>query len=365
MEHLSPSIRRVAILCGGVSEEHIISLRSAQSFIQHIDSEYELFVIVIDTTGKWSLIDPTMVDLVRKGANLSIDGGSDVSLVPGKGIMADGELLDIQMVIPVLHGTGGEDGVIQGILEALDIPYVGARLQGSVVAMDKDLTKTLLETKGFPVVPWLRIHEHELEDGGMELFITAVGAKLGYPCFVKPARNGSSVGVHKVDRAEDLASALKEALDHDSKVIVEKAIKAREIECAVLGNHSLATFPLAEIESTHVFYDYEAKYEDPNGAMYHLPAPLTRQLTETIQTMAEDIFKTLELQGLARVDFFYDQGHDHLYLNEVNTFPGFTSTSMYPRMAQEGKLNYAELIEELMALGLEMWRAKRRLATSG
>jgi D-alanine-D-alanine ligase len=265
----------------------------------------------------------------------------------------------VDVFFPIVHGTLGEDGALQGLLEMAGAPYVGCGVLGSAVGMDKDVAKRLLRDAGLPVVEFLvaraeRAHGPELT--------RRVAAELGFPCFVKPANLGSSVGVVKVRRAEDFEAALAEAFRYDRKLLIERAIDAREIEAAVLGGPEPSVSLPGEIVPHHEFYSYEAKYLDPAGAELLVPAPLTPEQTREVQGLSLRVFEALELEGLARVDFFLDRRDGRWFVNEVNTLPGFTEVSMYARMWQQSGLDYRSLLSRLIELGLARFEARRALS---
>jgi D-alanine-D-alanine ligase len=267
------------------------------------------------------------------------------------------------VVFPVLHGTYGEDGTVQGLLELADIAYVGPGTLGSAVGMDKDVTKRLLAQAGIPVVPWRLVTARAMKNDAARCL--ALASELGFPCFVKPANAGSSVGVSKVKHAAELPPALRAALRFDTKVLVETGIDAREIECAVLGNDApVASLP-AEIVVHHQdgFYSYDAKYVDEHGSEARIPADLPGETIARVRVLAVDTFRTLELSGMSRVDFFLDRQSGALYVNEVNTIPGFTAISMYPKMWAASGVPIKELVSRLIDLAIERRAARRALRT--
>jgi D-alanine-D-alanine ligase len=267
------------------------------------------------------------------------------------------------VVFPALHGTYGEDGTVQGLLELADIAYVGPGHLGSAIGMDKDVSKRLLAQAGIPVVPWRMVTAHAMKrDPGRCL---ARAGELGFPAFVKPANAGSSVGVSKVKNATELEPALRASLTYDTKVLVEAGVNAREIECAVLGNDEpLASMP-AEIVVHHKdgFYSYDAKYVAADGADAKIPANLPPETTARVRSLAVETFRTLELAGMSRVDFFLDKSSAELYVNEVNTIPGFTAISMYPKMWEASGVPIKELVSRLIDLAIERRAARRALRT--
>jgi D-alanine-D-alanine ligase len=286
-----------------------------------------------------------------------------VTLVPqGGGMLTHlasnqtGAALDV--VFPILHGPFGEDGTVQGLLKLAGVPFVGSGILGSAVGMDKEMMKRLLREADLPVAPFLAFRAHQAN-----LNFADVAGKLGLPLFVKPANLGSSVGVNKVSNEDDFRHAVAEAFEYDRKILVEAFIEGREIECSVLGNDDpIASVP-GEVIATHEFYSYEAKYIDENGAALEIPAKVSAETARTIQDLAVKVFTTLGCEGLARVDFFLRPDGD-VIVNEINTMPGFTSISMYPRLWQASGIPYADLIDRLIQLAMERFEREQRLKTS-
>ncbi|MGO8692419.1 MAG: D-alanine--D-alanine ligase family protein [Rectinemataceae bacterium] len=364
-------MKRIVILYGGRSGEHEVSLMSAASIVHNIDLSYfEPTLVGIDKDGVWHLQDKTLASRERaKNGPLPLLPGPRVLVAPGSGLFVlEGtesgngapcgpnklSELPCDLVFPVLHGSFGEDGTIQGLLEVAGIPYVGASVLGSALGMDKEKSMELWMKAGLPVVPFLALRKEELEKPEIEeLLRRKVGARFGLPVFVKPASTGSSVGATKVDSAEMLLPAIREALSWDTKVLIEPFMDAREIECSVLGNRVPVAYGPGEVATTHEFYDYEAKYIDPNGARLEVPANISVEQAERVRSVAIAAYSTCEVAGMARVDFFIDRRTGEVLLNELNTIPGFTSISMYPRMCEAGGLSYAALITKLGELALE------------
>ncbi len=358
---------RVGILFGGRSAEHEVSLQSARNIISAADRDkYEIIPIGITKQGRWRAGPPT--GAFSKGAALPAilnrgrevlpaanpQGGAQLIPIPGSG--AKGSLGRLDVIFPVLHGTFGEDGTIQGLLELAGIPYVGAGVLGSAVGMDKDVMKRLFRERGLPIVPYLVVRRPDFE-ASPRRSLQAIEKKFRYPVFVKPANLGSSVGVSKARNRKELVKALETAAAYDRKVLVERAIQGREIECAVLGNDNpIASVP-GEIVPAGEFYDYEAKYLEDTARLIVL-APLRPAQTKQVRRLAVEAFQTAECSGMARVDFFLAKGSGKIYLNEINTIPGFTSISMYPRMWEASGLTYPRLIDRLIELALERHREK-------
>ena len=351
---------RVGVLFGGRSGEHEVSLASAASVIRGLDpDQYEAVPIGITKDGHWLVGEGAvkMLPEVLKGGRrvmLTADP-TEAALVPldrGSGA----QRLDV--IFPVMHGTFGEDGTIQGMLELAGLPYVGAGVLGSAIGMDKDVSKRLCKEAGIPVVPWVTIHRWAWEKE-LEAVRAQIEGKFEYPVFVKPATLGSSVGMSKVHSAEELAPALNLACEYGLKILVEKAVTGREIEVSVLGNHEPQSSVPGEIVPHREFYDYAAKYLE-DGTQLIIPAALKPSQVTKIQSLAIKAFRTLELSGMARVDFFLEKKGGKLYLNEANTIPGFTSISMYPKLWEASGISFRELIGKLIDLAFEMHNEKTR-----
>jgi len=357
---------RVAILFGGKSAEHEISLLSAKNIVEAIDrKKYEVVLIGIDKKGKWYFSDdPRLLQQGDRPKPIRFDRERNaLALIPGnkakQWLRLSTRRADkpVDVVFPVLHGTFGEDGTVQGLLKMADIPFVGAGVLGSAVGMDKDVMKRLLRDAGIPIARFLPARRLERID-----FATAE-RELGLPLFVKPANCGSSVGIHKVSNGSQFAAAVEDAFRYDEKILLEEYIEGREIECSVLGNDEpIASVP-GEIITRHEFYSYEAKYLDEKGAALEVPAELPAGLVEEIQRLAVKTFKTLCCEGMARVDFFL-RGQSEIIVNEINTIPGFTKISMYPKMWEASGISYAELIDRLIQLALERFHKEKNLRTS-
>jgi len=342
-------LRSVCILYGGRSGEHEVSCRSAASVSRNLDpKKYRQVLIGIDKAGRWHLQLKPRFRIEEYGERLEVmPEGEPVAVVPGQGLSAASGVIDVDVVFPVLHGTFGEDGTVQGLLEMANLAYVGAGVLGSSLAMDKQKTKEVWRQSGLPVVDFVVVRDDSAES------TAAVLDRLQLPLFVKPATAGSSVGVSKVHGRDELQEAIAGALLYDAKVMVEPAVEGREIECAVLGNESAQAFDPGEILPTHEFYSYEAKYIDPEGADLRLPADLPGPLSREIRELAVAAFRAVECSGMARVDFFLEKESGRVLLNEINTIPGFTNISMYPKMCEASGLPYPELLDRLVDLALE------------
>ena len=371
MQRQSSKIK-IGVLYGGRSGEHDVSLCSAASVISALNSsKYEIIAIGIDRDGKWYVQDkPEIVPHKDFGKILSLkkrgkwlvnhfEEGNKLHLY---NMEVSGEEVVVDLVFPMLHGTFGEDGTLQGVLELAMVPYTGADVIGSAVGIDKDVAKRLLREANIPVVPSLTVNRQQWRDKQTSIVQSAID-KLGLPLFVKPVCTGSSVGVKKVKEKVSFPEAVAFAFQFDTRVIIEKAIDCREIECSVLGNENPEASVLGEIISSHEFYSYEAKYIDPHGAIPKIPAQIEASLADLIRKTAIEGYMALGCSSMARVDFFLDKKTNEFYLNEINTLPGFTSISMYPKLWEASGLKYSHLIDKLIALALDRHRKKLAIKT--
>ena len=351
---------RLAILYGGRSAEHEVSVVSARSMMAAIDrTKYDVVPIAITKDGRWLLPARTPEQLESKPGALPDTGeegtgvalvreGAETALRPlggGEGLGA------VDVVFPVLHGPYGEDGTVQGMLELAGVPYVGAGVLASALGMDKEMQKQLFASRGLRVVPYIHVHVEDWRRNPDSLMELAEG-EIGYPCFTKPANLGSSVGISKCRTIDELRAGLEEALSYDRKALVERAIAARELECAVLGNEEPEASIVGEVVPHHEFYDFGAKYLE-EGSELRIPAPVADTVSEEVRRMAVEAFRAIDGAGMARVDFFYEDATGTLYLNEINTIPGFTPISMYPKLWEASGVPYAKLIDRLIELALE------------
>jgi D-alanine-D-alanine ligase len=353
--------KNIAILYGGKSGEHEVSCTSAKSVVNNIDkNKYDVTLIGITKTGTWFLqknIDTKNVSALEIKTELD----HQVVIIPGEGknsfMLNDGTALPIDVVFPVLHGTYGEDGAVQGLLEMCGIPYVGCDVLGSSINMDKDIAKILWRNAGIPVVPHilLRSVNGEKSEKTIQL-IEQAERDFRYPLFVKPSRAGSSVGAGIANDRAELETRIKDAFAWDSKVLIEPFIPAREIECSVTGNGKIEAYTPGEIVPTHEFYDYDAKYTDPDGAKLLIPANLDETELRKIREFAIRAYKASEISGLSRIDFFVRKDTGEIFLNEANTMPGFTSISMFPKMCEASGLSYANLLDYLITLAEERYK---------
>ena len=351
---------RIGVLFGGRSGEHEVSLASAASVIRGLDPDkYEILPIGITKEGHWLIgsgAQKMLPEVLRTGQRVTMSADpTDAALVRLDG-SGGGQRIDV--VFPVMHGTFGEDGTIQGLLDLAGLPFVGAGVLGSAIAMDKDVAKKLLQAAKIPVVPWVSIRRDEWERN--ENIIThQIEKEFPYPLFVKPATLGSSVGMSKVHSRQELAPALNLASEFAMKILVERAVNAREIEVSVLGNHDPQASVPGEIVPHREFYDYAAKYLE-EGTKLLIPADLKPVQVKKFQHLAVLAFRALELSGMARVDFFLGKEGGKTYLNEVNTIPGFTSISMYPKLWEASGIPFAQLVDRLIELALEQHAEKAR-----
>ena len=351
---------RVGVLFGGRSGEHEVSLASAASIIRGLDPQkYEAVPIGITKEGHWLIgagAQKMLPEVLRTGQRVLMSADpTESALMPLDG-SPQGQKLDV--VFPVIHGTFGEDGTMQGLLELAGLPFVGAGVLGSAIGMDKDVAKKLMQVAGIPVVPWIAVQRADWERQPKEIR-RAIEKKFKYPVFVKPATLGSSVGMTKVHSRAELGPALDLAAEFAMKIMVERAVSAREIEVSVLGNHDPRASIPGEIVPHREFYDYAAKYLE-EGTKLLIPAKLTKSEVKKVQTMAVTAFRALELSGMARVDFFIEKRGGKIFLNEVNTIPGFTSISMYPKLWEANGIPFRELVSKLIDLALEQHREKAR-----
>jgi D-alanine-D-alanine ligase len=356
---------RIGLLFGGRSVEHEVSVTSATCILKALDpTRYDVSLVAIDHQGRWHLGSPALPpEAAASGVEVTLPP------VPGEGALvamavtsldAARSLQPVYVIFPIVHGQGGEDGSLQGLLELAGVPYVGAGVLGSALQMDKEASKRLLAAAGIPVVPWVLIRREELRDA--EAAAERALAALGLPLFVKPANLGSSVGITKVKQRGQLIPALREAARYDRKLLVERAVDAREIEVALLGNDPIEASVVGEIRTRREWYDYEAKYVDEDTELL-IPAPIDEAQSRKARSLAIEAVGLLEGAGLARVDFLLDRRTGELFVNEVNSLPGFTEGSMYPRLWEASGLPYAALLDRLIELALERHREKSELET--
>ena len=358
---------RVAILFGGRSAEHEVSLQSARNIINAIDqSKYDPVLIGIDRGGAWFLNDDSISLLNADNPRLIAlnQQNKSVSLVPGDragvlvGLQESVSIPPVDVLFPVLHGPYGEDGSVQGLARLANVACVGSDILGSAVGMDKDVSKRLLRDAKIPVAKHLCLRRRDVDEG----LAQRVADELGYPAYVKPSNMGSSVGVVRVETADELPDAVEYAFRYDTKIVIEETIVGREIECSVLGNDEAIASGVGEIVTEDGFYSYEKKYIDEDAAKLRIPAELDADTVERVREVAVASFKVLECRGMARVDMFLT-GSGEIYLNEVNTIPGFTAISMYPKLWEAAGISYTDLIGRLIELALEEHAEKSALQT--
>jgi D-alanine-D-alanine ligase len=360
---------RVGLIFGGKSGEHEVSLASAQAVLHALDADkYEAVLIGVTKEGQWltggnplkQLVNATQSPLLQAahGASAQAAHTALVSRSASEITTADALNENVDVVFPLIHGPNGEDGTIQGLLELADLPYVGAGVAASAVGMDKALMKALFRHAGLPVVEYVVVLRHKWERDPEET-IHQIETVIQYPCFVKPVNLGSSVGISKARNWDELTQALTNAASYDRKIIVERAVDGREIECSVLGNETpIASLP-GEVIPQREFYDYDAKYADANTRLI-VPADLTGDQVRSVQELAVRAFQAIDCSGMARVDFFMDRRDGKILVNEINTIPGFTAVSMYPKMWEASGLSYPQLIDRLLQLALERHADKKR-----
>lgn len=367
--------KRVAVIFGGQSPEHEVSRVSAQSIVMNIDRDkYDVVMVGITKDGRWLTYDGPPEKLSSgewqeiaeskacssKQSSWAWDENSVRNIFKACG--AEDENNRIDVVFPVLHGCNGEDGTIQGLFELAGIPYVGCGVLGSALGMDKALAKIIFEMEGLPQGQYLVFSRKQIEQD-IALVASKVEETLIYPCFIKPSNAGSSVGVSKANNREGLFDGLRLAAKYDNKVLVEEFIDGMEIECAVLGNDEPAASIVGQIIPCNEFYDYEAKYAQESASKIIIPARLPEETVRKVREYAVRAFKALDCAGLSRVDFFVrkeDSGAYRVYINEINTLPGFTSISMYPKLWEASGISYSELIEKLIELAIERYAEGRR-----
>ncbi|MCH7323644.1 D-alanine--D-alanine ligase [Solibacillus sp. MA9] len=350
--------KRIGLLYGGKSAEHEVSLSTARAVTQALDfSEFDVFPIFITLNGEWR-VGPQLTEAAQSIEQLQFTSTSEKSDNNIMQFISAHMANPFEVIFPLLHGTNGEDGTVQGFLEVLNIPYVGNGVLGSAAGMDKVTMKQLFEMAGLPQVPYVHFIRSEWESN-KQGYTAKCEEALGYPMFVKPANLGSSVGISKASNATELERAVAFALQYDRKIVVEQGVTAREIELAVLGNDAPQVSVAGEIKPMTDFYDYDSKYKDGSTALI-IPAPLEEQVYANLVDMAKKAFKAIDGAGLVRADFFVTENNE-IFINEVNTLPGFTPVSMYPLLWQHTNVPYPELIKKLIALAVERHTEKQRL----
>ena len=348
----------VCILFGGISPEHEVSLRSAESVLNHLDTDkYSVFPVGITKEGRWILYGGDDYALLPTGQWSQHENNRDVLISPVRGqgllIAQNGqyETVGIDVVFPVLHGENGEDGSVQGLMQLAGIPCVGPGVAASAVSMDKSLTKLVMDRAQIPQAAWIGVQKSKLAVH-MEQIIEQIENAFAYPVFVKPAGTGSSVGVSKANNRSELKDALLQAGIYDEKILVEEFIDGKEVEIAVMGNSSPVASVVGEIDSGAEFYDYNAKYVTDTSVAY-IPARISETVAEELREKAVQVYTAIGCQGLSRVDFFVTHADNRVVFNEINTLPGFTSISMYPKLFAASGIPYGELIDQLLKLAME------------
>lgn len=348
----------VCILFGGISPEHEVSLRSAESVLNHMDAEkYNIFPVGITKEGQWILYGGTDYSALPTGAWMEHPQNCDAAISPvrGQGLLCFNgtsvQMQKIDVVFPVLHGENGEDGAMQGLLQMAGIAYVGPHVSASAVSMDKTLTKLVADNAGVPQAAWRLVRNKDLHNK-MEQILDGIETTFRYPVFVKPAGTGSSVGVSKAADRDQLRAALAQAGAYDEKILVEEFIHGREVEVAVMGNDNPVASICGEIDSGAEFYDYDAKYITDTSVAY-IPARIDADVEEHVRQLAVKIYSAIGCRGLSRVDFFVTYEDSRIVFNEINTLPGFTSISMYPKLFAASGIAYSDLIDQLLQLAME------------
>jgi D-alanine-D-alanine ligase len=366
---------RIGLIFGGRSGEHDVSLASAESVMANLDRDrYEIVPIGITRAGSWLLgAEPRTLRAADQDVTHSLDLEATRAvtltgdprlrrLIPVESGEELGNEGAIDVIFPVLHGTYGEDGALQGLLEMANVPYVGCGVLGSALGMDKEKMKLIFQAVGLPVVNYMVFHRNHWENKP-EFILDAVEQRLGFPCFVKPVNLGSSVGINKAHDRIELEHAINVAAEYDHKIIIEHGLNCREVECGVLGNDEPLASVIGEVISSNEFYDYRAKYLDGKSEVV-IPADIAQETAEEVRRQAVQAFLALDLSGLARVDFFIERGTEQVYINEVNTMPGFTTISMYPKLWEASGLSYAQLMDRLIELAIERHADRQRNRTS-
>lgn len=352
----------VGILFGGRSGEHEVSLLSAASVYRHLDRErFDTLLIGIDYDGRWYYQESPSFDKETGGLELISKKENLIHVAPGEGLFLSGEKLAVDIVFPVLHGTYGEDGTVQSLLEIAGLPYVGAGVLASALGMDKTMVKRVWMQLGLPTVEFLEIRRERFGDPDRrDELLGEIERRFSYPLFVKPARCGSSVGVSRAESRSELIAAAAAAFEYDTKLLVEPEVTGQEVECSVVGNEEARSFSVGEIVPHHSFYDYEAKYLDPDGAELRIPAALDDELREEVRELALRAYRAADTEGFARLDFFVT-AEKRVLLNEINTIPGFTSISMFPKLCEASGLMYKDLISRLIELGFARFELRKSL----
>ena len=345
----------VGIIFGGKSAEHEVSLQSAKNVVMALDKEkYNPILIGIDKAGKWLLSGQSQLLIENHSLELSQPNQASTAILPSSELFQSNK---IDVAFPILHGTFGEDGTVQGLLKLANVPFVGASVLGSAVGMDKDVMKRLLRDAGIPIANFL------VYGNPVAVNFEVVVNELGLPFFVKPCNLGSSVGVFKVHNKSEFEEAVKKAFEYDSKIIIEENIVGREVECSVLGNENPIASTVGEVIPSHEFYSYQAKYLDEKGALLKIPADLSKDIINKVREIAVKTYKALCCEGMGRVDCFV-KNNGEVIVNEINTIPGFTKISMYPKLWEASGISYPELLDRLIGLAIGRFEKEQKLKTS-
>ena len=355
----------ISVLCGGQSTEHEVSIKSAKNIVSRLDSsKYLISIIFINHTGQWNLINDSAAflarapdDLVREGYTIPIAIAIGDMVTPWRSLKSEGHRYPVDCVFPMIHGRQGEDGAIQGLLELLNVPYVGADVQSSAICIEKDITKILLRAGGIPVVDWYILLSKESVEGLYQQLIHQWNVS---ELFVKAVSLGSSVAIFLIKTEKEFSKAIKEVFRYDERLLIEPRVFGREIECAILGNKIPKASFLGEIISHYNYYSYDAKYCDPNAATTTTLVELPEFVVKQIQQIAIDVFKMVHCSGMARVDFFVTSDNT-IIVNEINTIPGFTNISMYPKMWEASGLPFQHLLDQLIELAIDHHREHKKL----
>ncbi|GCE11280.1 D-alanine--D-alanine ligase [Tengunoibacter tsumagoiensis] len=365
---------RIGIVFGGRSGEHEVSIASARAVMENLDrSKYEVVPIGITKAGTWLLgSEPELLQAASQNVHASEDPAIQAVTLTGDPTVkrliplhANEELQEngaLDVIFPVLHGTYGEDGTLQGLLEMANLPYIGCGVLGSALGMDKEKMKMVFDSVGLPNVKYLVYRRNQWERNP-EAILNAIEQQIGYPNFVKPVNLGSSVGINKAHDRTELEHAINVAAEYDRKIIIEQGINCRELECAILGNDEPLASVVGEVIPSNEFYDYNAKYID-NKSQVLIPAHIPQEQAEEVRRLAIQAFLALDLSGLARIDFFIEKETGKVYINEVNTLPGFTQISMYAKLWNASGISYPELLDRLIELGIERHEDRQRNRTS-
>jgi len=348
--------KNVGIIFGGKSTEHEVSLQSAKNIVDAINKDkFNVTLIGIDKNGIWHLNESTHFLLNSDNPSLISlhQSGRNIAFIPGKNEeqiieFQEKTLSQLDVIFPIVHGTLGEDGSLQGLLKMVNLPFVGSQVLSSAMCMDKDITKRLLRDAGLNITPFIKLAKKNRKNISFEI----ASSQLGCPLFVKPANQGSSVGVNKVTSPEEFEAALETAFTYDNKILIEQGIDGREIECAVIGNDEPSASVCGEIELENSFYSYDTKYINDKGATVTIPANIPDEISEKIREISIKAYEVLECTGLARVDVFLTKNGE-IFINEINTLPGFTNISMFPKLWEVSGLNYSDLITRLIELAIE------------